>query len=505
MSLSQNFDRLSIQGNFHISSDETEGSQEEKDINKEETVNFEQQLGAGYEDRNEEHNNQTEGQKSRSKEYQTTEYESQTEDCKNENGDHTNQTNDDNDQPEDHRSQIEDHNSKMEDYKYQTEDDKNQTKEYESGEIRAKTAAGHSFETDNQEQNAFKKYNLIISSSEESLRGFPDSENEDSIEDATSNLLSSETVMFFVMSYLTGMSMINTPVILRYTGWGGVCAIVIIALVMAYTCNILLKGFVVIKAKKPDIFISFTTPYEERSSCLITILTFGFILYLLLSAITVLVEISMIVAGLSNKHGHTPKFFNSSRTELRVTITLIGMGLLPLTLLRSPKSYWWLSIVCVVVSVLAGLLLTTLLGNVERRNPPYYDKYATTSENYVIHISAGICNLIRFFGLHAVLSTLLSDTKEPDSAARVVSTGFLIPTIFVVIVAMMSYFAFGIDIDPNLLEMFDKIPNKGRNSFISISVIAVKGLLCMQMCFVYLLIMNSLNLYFENEALATGM
>ena len=298
--------------------------------------------------------------------------------------------------------------------------------------------------------------------------------------------------------------MINTPVILRYTGWGGVCAIIVVVLVLAYTCNILLKGFVGIKAKKPDIFISYITPYEERTSCWVMILTFGFILYLLLSAITVLVETATIVASLSNKHGHIPKFLSASPAELRVTVTLIGMGLLPLTLFRSPKSYWWFSIVCIISSVLAGLLLTTLLGNVERRNPPYYDKYTTTNENYVIHISAGICNLIRFFGLHAVLSILVSDMKEPDSAPRVVSTGFLIPTIFIVIVAMMSYFAFGTDIGPNLLEMFDKIPNNGKNSFISVSVIAVKGLLCMQMSFVYLLIMNALNLYFEHEALATS-
>ena len=316
-----------------------------------------------------------------------------------------------------------------------------------------------------------------------------------------SDLISSEILLFLTMSYLLGMAFIETPFLMRFAGWSGVGIIFIAALITGYTAKLIMRNLVSYQRKHPEHFVSYVTQYQSERVCLSSFLTVIYLLYLMLTAVTVLLEISKTILELTAANKEVTKFINTSGS--RVISTAVGFLLYPLTLFRSPKRYFWLSIPTLTITVLAGLLLTTLLGNLEGKNPQTLKEIRY--QDYAIWISTSVCNLVRFFGLHAVLSTVLMDMRDPDSAARIVGAGFLIPTIFVIVVAMMSYFAFGSNLLPRLYDVIDSTVVSQPNTFKAVSTHSVKGFMVIQLCFVYILNINALNLFFEKYGLSTGM
>ncbi|XP_065071171.1 uncharacterized protein LOC135695891 isoform X1 [Rhopilema esculentum] len=336
------------------------------------------------------------------------------------------------------------------------------------------------------------------SSSEESTDKL---ENSQSFLDSSDNsdLISSEILLFLTMSYLLGMAFIETPFLMRFVGWSGVGVIFVVALITGYTAKLIIRNLVNYQRRHPYHFVSYVTQYESERDCLSIFLTVIYLLYLMLTAVTVLLEISKTILELTAANKDVTKFIQTSGS--RVISAAVGFLLYPLTLFKSPKRYFWLSVPTLTMTVVAGLLLTTLLGNLEGKNPHTFKEIRY--QEYAIWISTSVCNLVRFFGLHAVLSTVLMDMRDPDSAARVVGAGFLIPTIFVIVVAMMSYFAFGSNLLPRLYDVIDSTVVSQPNTFKAVSTHSVKGFMVFQLCFVYILNINALNLFFEKYGLSS--
>ena len=295
------------------------------------------------------------------------------------------------------------------------------------------------------------------------------------------------------------MAMINSPILFRYTGWGGVSVIILVAIVTAYTTGIMISSSVASQRENPEQFLFYATSFSHSTGPKWqTILTFLFLLYLFVNSMTVMKEITLLLFGLVKNQLTSRKF--SPGMQYRLVAVIFSIVLLPLMFLKSPKRYWMLAVLTGSASIFAGLLLTTLLGNSERKNTNYDDHGKITSGDYIVFISTSVCNLIRFFGLHAIIPILLNDMKETEGATRAITTGFIIPTIFIVISAMMSYFAFGLNLLPNVFQLIEHT-STNNNKFATIAAVTIKILLCINSTFVILLSLNAVNLYFETSAL----
>ena len=277
--------------------------------------------------------------------------------------------------------------------------------------------------------------------------------------------------------------------------------IVFTAIVSAYTTNIVLRDFLAIRRNEPQTYLSYSALCNKSRHCQAVLLTIVFHLYLLLTLITALQEIVHTLQDFTNAHKQLR--LATKAQENQIGTATIGILLFPLTLLRSPKRYTWLVLVCMAGCVIGGLLLTNLLGNL-KRSDQVYDSKPIDEIQVLVYISAGICNLIRAYGIHPILSLAINDMRDPEEAPRVIAIGFAVPTIFVVIVSMMSFLTFGGGIPPILFTAIDKAMTGNPSLFFHVSTTAVKSLLCFQLCFVYVLVMNTLNLCFEQSVLTTG-
>ena len=358
------------------------------------------------------------------------------------------------------------------------------------------------FEAHEQKREGFSRKG---SSSSDSSIAFDNAEMEKGeIDQTKEGLLNTETTLFLTISYLIGSALINTPSIMRYVGWSGVGVIVFIAIISAYTTIIILREFVAARNNYSGSFLSYVTLCEKRNVYWSIFITILFLLYLVLMLITTLHDIVNIVFHTTKFHEKIEDLKVTRVNEHRAGVASMGTVLFPLTLMRSPKKYSWLVYICTLLCTIVALLLTTSLGNLQRSRPETDNSNATNEVQITVHTLAIACNLIRFFGIHAILSLIISDMKDPKEAPRIIATGFAVPTIIVVIVSMMSYYTFGERITPILFEVIDMAVAKNSTFFLTISITVIKSLLCFQLCFVYILTFNTFNLFLEHIGLSTG-
>ncbi|KAL3984839.1 Transmembrane amino acid transporter family protein [Acanthocheilonema viteae] len=272
----------------------------------------------------------------------------------------------------------------------------------------------------------------------------------------------------FLVGDLAGGGIVALPAAIVQTNfWPGLIISTIMALAMAYTAHMLGLGWVILQRRWPEYREHCRKPYPEMGaramgntikhvvSVCIDITQFGIaVVYLILSA--------------KNISDFIDAFFKIEISFCYV-ILAVGIGLLPITFLKSPQDFWWAIILAMITTTLA--LIMVMIGAVMDYSTCAPERAFNTNvlpANYFLALGT----ILFSYGGHAAFPTILHDMRKPYHFTRSSILAFLIVYMLYTPVCILAYLTYGNSLRESILNSVQNTAlQQGANILITLHCI----------------------------------
>ncbi|XP_045125205.1 amino acid transporter AVT1B-like [Portunus trituberculatus] len=250
---------------------------------------------------------------------------------------------------------------------------------------------------------------------------------------------------FFLIAQMAGAGFLALPRALANTGWLGIIMMLLFCMSVAFVGTRLGRSWVILEERWPQEYHGgVRQPYmdiAERSLGYVgrQIAMWSVVLNLYGSTTVHIILISQMLAAVVQ-----------AETDFCLTkchvILIVGFCLIPLTWLGSPKDFWQASILAVVATLMAVVVIVVqIFLSEDTLDPPQY------SNPTVASFSLGFGSILFAFGGAAVFPTIQNDMSDRSQFWKSVIIGFSGILSLYLPVALVGYIEIGDAVDSNIL------------------------------------------------------
>ncbi|KAA0203468.1 hypothetical protein HAZT_HAZT010692 [Hyalella azteca] len=280
---------------------------------------------------------------------------------------------------------------------------------------------------------------------------------------------------YFIIAQMTGVGFLALPKALANSGWGGVTMILLFCLLVGFAATRLGKAWVILEERWPELRRPVRQPYMDIAEKAFGLIgrkfCFGCVIATLMGYG---IAFTLLIAGM----------MNSLVTSVSICtwIIIISVTVCPATFLESPKDFWQASILAVVSTSLAIVIIIVQLICDQPLHPdPSYG--APT----FISFSLGFSAILFAFGGASAFPTLQNDMEDRRDWWKSVIVAFSVILVLYLPIGVTGYAILGDQVPDNIiLGVTEGIP------VIFAIVFVIVNLLC-----TYVICMNPIDQAFE--------
>ncbi|XP_068244512.1 uncharacterized protein [Palaemon carinicauda] len=249
---------------------------------------------------------------------------------------------------------------------------------------------------------------------------------------------------FFLIAQMAGAGFLSLPKALANTGWIGIALMIIFCFMVGFSGTRLGLAWVILEERWPEYRGASRMPYmdiAERSlgkhgrrlalCCVLITIIGGTIVFLLL------------MAGFFNM-GLVPSL------SICEWVLILGAVALPFTWLGTPKDFWQASIIAVVATAIACIVIfVEILLEIDDYPDAYYQNPS------IVSFSLGFGAILFAFGGASVFPTIQNDMRDRTLFPKSVVIAFISLLSLYLPVAVAGYVVQGVDVQDNILLSVD--------------------------------------------------
>ncbi|XP_069161826.1 uncharacterized protein [Procambarus clarkii] len=252
------------------------------------------------------------------------------------------------------------------------------------------------------------------------------------------------TTAFFLVAQMAGAGFLSLPKAVANCGWIGVLMMVMFCVIVGFSGTRLAASWMVLEERWPEEYRdACRTPYMEIAdkalghhgrrlalACVLITLLGGTIVYLILIA----------------------SFMNQMVSDLSVCEwVLVTAGVvLPFTWLGTPKDFWQASVIAVVATAIACIVIfVEILVEADPKFDPVYQNPTVSS------FALGFGAILFSFGGASVFPTIQNDMRDRSLFGKAVVVSFAVLLSLYLPVAIAGYAVKGVDVGDNILLTVD--------------------------------------------------
>lgn len=251
--------------------------------------------------------------------------------------------------------------------------------------------------------------------------------------------LSFDMTSFFLVAQMAGAGFLALPRALADTGWFGIAMMVIFCVSVAFSGTRLGRCWTILEERHPEYAQAVRQPYMEiafrsmgtagRRAALASV-----VINLYGSTTVFIILISQMISS------------RESALSLCELVLIVGVCIIPLTWLGTPKDFWQASVLAVVSTVVACVvIIVQILLEAPNLAEPVYSNPTVSS------FSLGFGAILFSFGGSAVFPTIQNDMQERSQFWKSVVVGFAVILTLYLPVASVGYGVLGQDVESNIL------------------------------------------------------
>ncbi|KAI1280288.1 Proton-coupled amino acid transporter 4 [Halotydeus destructor] len=282
----------------------------------------------------------------------------------------------------------------------------------------------------------------------------------------------------FIVGEIAGTGVLALPEALAGTGWTGAGLIAFNCMVAAFSGIYLGKSWLILEERWPEykekVRIPFSTiAFRSIGPKMATFMTFVMNVQLFGGCVVLLLLCAEMIKSLTDNLLPSIGFCN--------WIIIVGFTLLPLTFFGSPADFWPVAVIAMGATAISSVLITyaaiTNPGVNVTYDPPTAKSYLLSIGTMMFSV-AGAC----------ALPTFQNDMKDKTRFPLACVFGFGLMCVMYLTVSVSGYHAFGSKVQSNVLR---NLPNDWLTT-------AINGLMASHVFCAFLIVINPLNLCFEN-------
>ncbi|XP_037788594.1 amino acid transporter AVT1D-like isoform X2 [Penaeus monodon] len=251
--------------------------------------------------------------------------------------------------------------------------------------------------------------------------------------------LSTGMTSFFLVAQMAGAGFLALPRALADTGWFGIAMMTIFCVSVAFSGTRLGRCWTILEERYPEYSQPVRQPYMEiayrsmglagRRAALASV-----VINLYGSTTVFIILISQMISS------------RESVLSLCELVLIVGFLIIPLTWLGTPKDFWQASVLAVVSTVVACVvIIVQILLEAPNLPEPVFDNPTVSS------FSLGFGAILFSFGGSAVFPTIQNDMQDRTQFWKSVVVGFAVILSLYVPVASVGYSILGQDVESNIL------------------------------------------------------
>lgn len=250
---------------------------------------------------------------------------------------------------------------------------------------------------------------------------------------------------FFLIAQMAGAGFLALPRALANTGWLGIGMLLLFCMSVAFVGTRLGRSWVILEERWPqDYHGGVRQPYMDIAERALgnagkQVAMWSVVLNLYGSTTVHIILISQMLAAVVQAES------DFCLTKCHV-ILIVGCCLIPLTWLGSPKDFWQASILAVVATLTAVVVIVVqIFLSEDDLDPPKYPNPTVSS------FSLGFGSILFAFGGAAVFPTIQNDMADRSQFWKSVIIGFSGILSLYLPVALVGYIKIGDAVDSNIL------------------------------------------------------
>ncbi|XP_063606378.1 uncharacterized protein LOC134781217 [Penaeus indicus] len=244
---------------------------------------------------------------------------------------------------------------------------------------------------------------------------------------------------FFLVAQMAGAGFLALPRALADTGWFGIAMMTIFCVSVAFSGTRLGRCWTILEERYPEYSQPVRQPYMEiayrsmglagRRAALASV-----VINLYGSTTVFIILISQMISS------------RESVLSLCELVLIVGFLIIPLTWLGTPKDFWQASVLAVVSTVVACIVIIVQILLEEPNLPePVFNNPTVSS------FSLGFGAILFSFGGSAVFPTIQNDMQDRTQFWKSVVVGFAVILSLYVPVASVGYGILGQEVESNIL------------------------------------------------------
>ncbi|XP_047477832.1 amino acid transporter AVT1D-like [Penaeus chinensis] len=257
--------------------------------------------------------------------------------------------------------------------------------------------------------------------------------------EASKKGLSFGMTSFFLVAQMAGAGFLALPRALADTGWFGIAMMTIFCVSVAFSGTRLGRCWTILEERYPEYSQPVRQPYMEiafrsmglagRRAALASV-----VINLYGSTTVFIILISQMISS------------RESVLSLCELVLIVGFLIIPLTWLGTPKDFWQASVLAVVSTVVACIvIIVQILLEAPNLPEPVFNNPTVSS------FSLGFGAILFSFGGSAVFPTIQNDMEDRTQFWKSVVVGFVVILCLYIPVASVGYGVLGQAVESNIL------------------------------------------------------
>ncbi|XP_071531711.1 uncharacterized protein [Panulirus ornatus] len=256
---------------------------------------------------------------------------------------------------------------------------------------------------------------------------------------------------FFLVAQMAGAGFLALPRALADAGWLGIPMLLIFCISVAFAGTRLGRCWVILEERWPEYREPARQPYMEIAYKSLgntgrKVTLWSVVLNLFGSTTVFIILISEMISGVIS----SLEVGDCTITKCQLVI-IVGVCMIPITWLGTPKDFWQASVLAVVSTLVAVVVIIVTIF-VERDTLPENPVYPNPT---VTSFSLGFGAILFAFGGAAVFPTIQNDMKDRSEFWKSVIVGFLGILAMYLPVGITGYVMYGNEVDNNILQAVD--------------------------------------------------
>ncbi|KAG7175970.1 Amino acid transporter AVT1D-like [Homarus americanus] len=247
---------------------------------------------------------------------------------------------------------------------------------------------------------------------------------------------------FFLVAQVAGLGVLALPWAIAQTGWAGVGVLAVSCIIVAYAACRLGVCWVILEERWPEYQRACRKPYPAMAFR--TLGMFGWYLVNVIQCVT-LFGVSTVTILLSAELVESVLQPLVPSLTVCTWVVAVGCVLVPLSWLGSPKEFWHVSVLALVATVAAVLVV---VAKVLLETPEYKPTHATpTFSSFFL----GFGTIMFSYGGAITFPTIQNDMADRSKFPYAVVIAFATLIVMYVPLAVLGYMEFGNQVDVNVL------------------------------------------------------